>query len=1016
MYQFSRLKFFRPFILLVLLYLKVTLLHAQSAPFNFLPFSVNEGLSQNSVWCLLRDSRGWLWAATSGGLTCRIGDKVKVYKQAKLDPKTIQGNNVNFVFEDKYGKVWIGNDGGVDVFDPITELFHKAYSFKHASPSGQRLFYYLTEPDSEHVWLGINNKSVYRFNMKLFKPVQEISNFFPKPFAFKHMIWSSVQNKRNAFLYFDNGNILVWDFKQHNMQVLPVKLKIGSGLYLYNDTCYLYTDGHIARLEGKQIKYVKRAPGLQVCRGVTYWNNFIVFGGEDGYILYNPLTKEHNYYSSFDPNKERTYCRIVSCYADRQGVLWLGTDGKGIFYHTPLQNRFAHIVYRDEENNMVKGLCIAEPNYLLHVVYGKGVMRYDLISKEAKLFYGERSFPQLKSLAFSAVCMATKPKHFWAAHTLSSGVCGLYRINYETGIGENFTHLVSPVLGKQDISSFNSYLDRHQNKAYLISNSSLIELDELGDRPSSKVVFYDTSLALSCFRFSHKGDFVLIGHAQGALAVDLAGKKKPQHLLELGKDLVKCIVQHNNGNYYLGSTNGVFVYDNQFKFIEKYTTKNGLTDNFVYGLLMDAYGMLWISHNKGLNRLDVATKKFQHFEAKDGLQSNEFNTNAFTASTSGRLYFGGVNGINSFDPKDFLGNDYPPQAFVRNVKVFDEDLTTDTSWSYRKVLSLPYTSNTISFEFGHNDIMTSDAIKFSYKLEGIDADWVNDVGKGYVRYPSLPFGEYVLKLKASDNKGNWSKEVYELQLAIASPFWQTWWFRLLIVLIIALLLSLSFLMLIRRNKQKVEREYLLQKRLEDERLRISRDLHDHVGAQLSYLITNIDWMLSHPQQMTAELEQARLKDLSETGKQAILTLRQTIWALHNKEITAIDFADKFKQFAQKMLAFSTQTKLQFEENFEAEKVFNPEVALSLFRVCQEALGNALKHANASLISIKFSCSTANGFVFEIKDNGKGFVTSEKPLDGHYGLENMKARAKECGAEISIETESGSGTRIVLVLN
>ncbi len=986
-------------------------LKAQHAPFNFLKFTVNEGLSQNSVWCQYRDSRGWFWAGTSGGVSCKQGSIVKVYKQALLDSSTVQGNNINFIFEDKYGHVWIGNDGGIDVFNPITAKFNKAYSFKFSSPSQQRVYYYLMEPDSNYVWLGINNKQVYRFDIKKQKPIEEISNKFPKPYAFEALIWSSVQNKNKAYLYFDNGQLLMWDFKQAKMQVSAINIKYGTALWLYNDTCYLYNAGYIAYLSDNKLVNVKKAPGLNVCRTMTYWNNLLVFAGEDGYILYDPVTRHHNYYASLDPALKKTYCRISSAYTDKQGILWFGTDGKGIFYHTPLQNRFKHINYKQEEYNMVKGMCLTDNETLLHIVYGRGLMRYNLTNGNFKLFESNFTFPNLKSKAFSAVCPSTKPKHAWVAHTLSNGTCGLYRVNIETGKGEDFSGLVTPVLGTQAPYSYNSYLDRFNGNTYIISNSSLIEINETKAIPTSKVVFYDTSLSLSCFKFSKDGKHVIIGYSGGALVSTVNSNTKPKTLHEVGKDLAKCIVQHTKGDYYIATTGGVFIYDKQFNFIEKLSTNNGLADNFIYGLLEDRYGIIWISHNKGLNRFDPTTHQIQHFEAKHGLQSNEFNTNAFAVSTNVTLFFGGVNGINYFDPKDFLSVNNPIHTFVNEVQVFDEPYTSDTTWSHKKQLQLPYYLNTLSFEFGNNDVMAPDDVNFLYKLEGIDRDWIKMDGRGFVRYPKLPSGNYNLLIKALDGIGNQSDETYSLQVNIDTPYWKTWWFKLLIIIASLILVGFILLLFIYRNKRKLEKEMMLQKRLEGERLRISRDLHDHVGAQLSYLITNLDWMLSHPDELNKEEETTRLKDLSETGKQAILTLRQTIWALHNTEISVIDFADKFKQFSRKMLAFSPHTKIVFEEEFSIKNVLTPELALSLFRICQEAIINAIKHAEATEIKVKFRCSTNCIFSFEISDNGKGFLVDQVITDGHYGLENMKARAQECGADFIIDSQPKIGTRL-----
>lgn len=988
-------------------------LFGQAAPFKFLPISVNEGLSQNSVWCMFTDSRGWLWAGTSGGLNLKKGASITVFKQAKSDSTTIQGNNINFIFEDKLGNVWIGNDGGIDVFDPIKEVFYQAYSFGYASPSGQRVFYYLTEPGADYVWIGINNKAVYRFNVAKKSIDKELNAIFPQPYAFRQLLWSSVQNNKKAYLYFDDGQFLIWDFITSSFYVKKLGLPFGSALHLYQDTCYLYSQGVIYAWNGNGFERKINAPGLRICRSITHWGKYLVFAGEDGYIFYDPKQGRQQYFGSLVKEKNRSYTRIVSLHTNKQGILYMGTDGSGIFYHTPFQDRFTTVQNPTDELNMVKGMVVDGNNTLLYLAYGRGLLRYNLKSNEWKLFESSSSFPLLKSKTFSALCLSKLKNHVWISHTVSNGVCGLFRVNYVSGEGRNYSNLVVPILGKQNASSYNSYLDTFNGKVYLISNSSLIEIEESGNEATAKVVFSDTTKALSCFTFGNQGKHLVIGHSEGALVIAPHTKQQPLVLKEIGRDLVKCIIQHSNGNFYLATTGGLFVYDKYFRFINQYTMRNGLSDNFVYGVMEDQFGAIWLSHNKGLNRFDPIKSSFQHFSVNDGLQSNEFNTNAFTKAQNGWLFFGGVNGINYFDPKQIYNTPIMIGSFVNRLFLFDEPIKVDSALYIKRHLQFPYHINTLSFEFGHNDLMNPEAVSFIYQLKGIDRDWIDSKGREMVRYPNLNPGNYQLLLKAVDGNGNLASQGYTLQITINKPYWQTWWFRLMVAFVI---LGLCFVLvrgLVKRNQVKLMREIQVQSRLEKERLRISRDLHDNVGAQLSYLITNLDWMIRHPQTIQTEEELSRLKDLSETGKQAILTLRQTIWALHNQEIGVIEFADKFKQFAMKMLAFSSQTKISFEEEFLTHNILAPELALGLFRICQEALANAIKHAKATEILVCFSSNSKSTFYFQLMDNGVGFSSAHSLHEGHYGLENMKTRAEECGALFMVESEAGKGTKITV---
>ncbi|WP_414524236.1 sensor histidine kinase, partial [Umezakia ovalisporum] len=168
--------------------------------------------------------------------------------------------------------------------------------------------------------------------------------------------------------------------------------------------------------------------------------------------------------------------------------------------------------------------------------------------------------------------------------------------------------------------------------------------------------------------------------------------------------------------------------------------------------------------------------------------------------------------------------------------------------------------------------------------------------------------------------------------------------------------------------------------------------HDNVGAQLSFLITNIEWMLLHPEQISKDDEKKRLESLSDAGKNAILTLRQTIWAISHTSLSIDDFADRFKQFVLKMLEFDKSIQVHFSEEIYGNKELSPAVALNMFRVCQEAFNNCLKHAQAKNIYIHFQSDDSFVFSFTIKDDGIGFNWDQAKLKGHYGLVNMQARA------------------------
>lgn len=233
-----------------------------------------------------------------------------------------------------------------------------------------------------------------------------------------------------------------------------------------------------------------------------------------------------------------------------------------------------------------------------------------------------------------------------------------------------------------------------------------------------------------------------------------------------------------------------------------------------------------------------------------------------------------------------------------------------------------------------------------------------------------------------------------------------------LALILLLLVFFTLWWINRSNIKKKQQQLELIQKSQKEKERIARDLHDNVGGQLSYLITNLEWLANHPEKIKNEDELKKLLlNYSATGRNAILTLRETIWAVNNEKLSIIDFADRFKNYVLK-LQIKNNVKIDFIENFKKpENILMPEQALNIFRICQEAFHNALKHSKANQINILFESSDKCLFKFTVEDNGIGFDYDKRYKDGHYGMKNMEERAKEANAEIEIISSINNGTKI-----
>jgi signal transduction histidine kinase len=348
---------------------------------------------------------------------------------------------------------------------------------------------------------------------------------------------------------------------------------------------------------------------------------------------------------------------------------------------------------------------------------------------------------------------------------------------------------------------------------------------------------------------------------------------------------------------------------------------------------------------------------------------------------------------------------------ISGIKVNDLDWKKDTAhWNIQK-LEFPYNQNILTFEFTALGQRNPDQYNYQYQLSGIDREWVNAGNNPSVRYV-LPPGEYKFRYYAGNSFNKDLLQYKEMEIVIRPAFWQTWWFFTGAFLLLGGLVFLIGFLTTRRNYQRKLKTLELQQEVQQERERISRELHDNIGAQLSYISSNIDWVLESPVHLSKQEENKRLYSINDTAKNLISNLRETIWALKKEAIPLDELSDKLKVYVRQQLSLQPTLKWHITENIISNVEFTPTEALNIFRICQEAIHNALKHGNASELNIMVTSDDRNNYRIVINDNGIGF-TRQETYNGHFGLEHMRHRAGELGAQLFIESGPGSGTKVTL---
>ncbi|MCK5280961.1 MAG: sigma 54-interacting transcriptional regulator, partial [Cyclobacteriaceae bacterium] len=290
-------------------------------------------------------------------------------------------------------------------------------------------------------------------------------------------------------------------------------------------------------------------------------------------------------------------------------------------------------------------------------------------------------------------------------------------------------------------------------------------------------------------------------------------KNDPDDPNTLSDNEVPSIYEDNKGILWIGTHGGgLNKFDSENETFTHYTDTDGLSSSVVLGILEDDGGNLWLSTIKGLNKFDPENKTFSHFDVRDGLVGNEFSLGVYK-SKNGEMFFGGITGFNSFFPENIKDNKYIPPIVITSFQKFNKPVHFNHPVYEIQEIDLSYKDYVFSFEFSALDYAASEKNEYAYKMEGLDDDWIyTDSKRRFATYTTLSPGEYLFRVKGTNSDGIWNEEGASIRIILTPPFWQTWWFRTIIIFSI-LLTAFSFYK--RRINKIEEKERNLAERLNE---------------------------------------------------------------------------------------------------------------------------------------------------------------------------------------------------------
>ncbi len=986
--------------------------------FHFTNYGVNEGLVQSSIDEITQDANGFLWVGTAGGL-CRFdGYQFITYKQSPQNKNAIPSDRGFHFYTDQSGMLWVISYFGISQYNSVKDNFNNllVYTPKNVITIENHIF----GEDENYLWAGLCSYGIVKIHKQSGKIIP--TNLTKSSHRPTINVWYHGFLEKEKMWIVDNNEVNKPVFSIHNTRTQKTDTLSIDVTDIIN-----LNDSEILGLSGKNILLINKQTLTYQTISVTDKgidpNIFSMVKDSADEVLLCSTTKGLFYLNTrskkiirhiaiSDPENKKSMLSAKCAYKDRSGNTWIGSNSDGLQKMTATYKRFR--LYRSEilnGNNIFSVFADSSKVYIGAQGHGLSVFK--------------RGNDFLKNITLNSTIPAIVNNGFtitgWGKDKLF--IITNNSIKNKNNLIVSFTKAneKTTLVNKEVQNVFANYWGRGNLRHFLYPDKNGIYLTNAGEYLISltecktgsfcpAVINQFTGETLStCFR--DKNGLLWIGTYQYIYVQNKTGWQK----IDLPKIVeIKNINQDPGGNIWIATPNEIFVLNSEHKIIHQYTEENGLSNAHVYGILRDDDGNMWFSHNKGLTVYKWKEKKFINYDKDDGLQSAEFNAGAFFKASDGELFFGGINGVSSFYPREILVNPNTPAVKITGIKVFDMPYQTDTAyWNIRKLV-LPYTENSISFEFTLPEYTNQLKNKYSIMMENVDNNWINAGDRRFTRYAGLRPGHYVFKVKATNNDGVGSNEFTSIDITIVPPFWQRPWFIALVILSFVFL-SIGIGIWIQKIRQtKAIQALEVQHKIQLERERISRDLHDNVGTQLSLISKNIEGVIDPSQNVSDAERLQNLSAISLTSKEVIFTLRETIWALNKEEISLEELSDKLKAFAQKLFSLNRNCRLLFTENIEDEQVvLSPSEAIHLFRICQEAITNSLKYANAATMNI--SISSENGkYNISITDDGIGFEPGITKATAHYGLENMKFRSAEIGCEFMINTNPGKGTRITIL--
>jgi two-component sensor histidine kinase len=1032
---------------------------------------IDQGLSQGMINAMVEDQNGYLWIGTKDGLNRYDGTGIKVFRNDPNNPHSIAENYITSLCVDSKNRLWVGTQHhGVDLYERETGKFihfRKGAGAINSLRSDMPMRIFLNAEKNVCIWPSDLNlmdviieskqnlpNSGKNFTIEHFEDLYPILNekdndwTRDKSELIGHAVLQRIFDSEGTFWYNKFDTIFAYTSKAilgkeepyifpFEMSDVVLKTNTSKVLFLSADQKDVFlNDGKRTILKYNRIER-RFDPFVLLPEGFSFSGQ--IFIDRHGIIWAEQVI--HAKMLKIDPRKREMsilefknvsdHNIASSMMRDDNDNIWIPTGGSGVYKISSRREIFKHINFKKSHSKYIWNLRTEVPGNKHHYHNEKITSRW--------VDHAEANLPKIISERTNSlpqnVAVDNKDNYWFTCRSQPDHYqnCFDYLVKYE--ISTNKHSIVYKEMQSDLANHFATSIFFDQNGDVWYCNSEEYEHPflckftvETGDIQAFKFpiqtgplhyryisdwwVENDNSFWLATiqgvfhfqpeneswehFEYNEKNEHSLSTNLTLSIYPD---PEKPEKFIWIGTE--------GGGLNKLDRKSGQFT---------RYTTKDGLPNNVIYGILSDQKNNLWLSTNYGLCLFNPKTLEVRNFTAADGLNGNEFNRHEYSKADDGTLYFGGMEGATYFNPMDLYTTKKPSKVHFTAIKLLNKHVdynpTSNTDFilpapiEYCKELRFNYDMRMISLSFTLLDFTVPSQNCYKYMLEGFDKDWIESGNANEATYTNLNPGTYNFKVMGRNSSYVWSAEPATMKIIILPPWWATWWFRTIAIIIFGSLLY---------GLYRYRMAHLIG--LERMRNRIAQDLHDEIGSTLSSISLYSAVMQKSTDNLPPKANDILGKIINSTSE-IMEKMNDMVWTIKSDN-------DDFEQVVNRMRAFAvnmTDAKginLHFEVGQKTESLkLDMDKRKNIYLILKEAVNNAVKYSRCNNLHVSL---TKNGYhlILEIRDDGIGFDLSgnsdSTDLLGGNGIGSMKYRAKMLKADFEISSVLNVGTSIVIAI-